>query len=215
MQIKLENIIPIPLKENLQYRSSDIWNTTQVFNAGEWVNIKAPSGTGKTTLIHFLYQLRFDFEGNIYWDNTNTKQINADAIAIVRQQKLSIVFQDLKLFGNLTARENIEINRVLQQPYCASEKIDEMAARLGITSILNQKVSLCSYGEQQRIAIIRALVQPFEFLLMDEPFSHLDNNNKKIAAELIAAECSERNAACVITELDDNKFFKYHRNLIL
>ena len=50
MQIKLENIIPIPLKENLQYRSSDIWNTTQVFNAGEWVNIKAPSGTGKTTL---------------------------------------------------------------------------------------------------------------------------------------------------------------------
>jgi putative ABC transport system ATP-binding protein len=167
MHIKLENIIPVPLKENLQDRSSDIWNTNQVFNAGEWVKIKAPSGTGKTTLIHFLYQIRFDFEGNIYWDNINTKQTNADSVAIVRQQKLSIVFQDLKLFGNLTARENIEINRVLQQPYCASEKIDEMAARLGITSILNQKASLCSYGEQQRIAIIRALVQPFEFLLMD------------------------------------------------
>ena len=215
MQIKLENIIPIPLKENLQYRSSDIWNTTQVFNAGEWVNIKAPSGTGKTTLIHFLYQLRFDFEGNIFWDNTNTKQINADAIAIVRQQKLSIVFQDLKLFGNLTARENIEINRVLQQPYCASEKIDEMAARLGITSILNQKVSLCSYGEQQRIAIIRALVQPFEFLLMDEPFSHLDTKNATLAWNLIKEDALSKKAGILITSLDPYPFIEPHQTFIL
>jgi putative ABC transport system ATP-binding protein len=215
MHIKLENIIPIPLKENLQHRSSDIWKTNQVFNAGEWVKIKAPSGTGKTTFIHFLYQLRFDFEGNIFWDDINIRQINTDNVAIVRQKQLSIIFQDLKLFGNLTARENIEINRVLQQPYCASEKIDAMAARLGITAILNQKAALCSYGEQQRIAIIRALVQPFEFLLMDEPFSHLDINNKKIAAELIAAECAERKAAFILTDLDDDNFFDYDRNLIL
>ena len=215
MQITLNNVVPIPLKEKLLQRPSDIWVTTQIFKANEWVKIKAPSGTGKTTLTHILYKLRFDFEGTILWDDINTATINEDALAVIRQQKLSIIFQDLRLFNNLTARENIEINRVLQKPYCTSEIIDTMAATLGITHILNQRAGLCSYGEQQRIAIIRALVQPFEFLLMDEPFSHLDIANTAIAAQLISEECAKRNAAFLLTDLDDDDNFNYHRKLSL
>lgn len=215
MQITLNNVVPIPLKEKLLQRISDIWVTTQIFKANEWVKIKAPSGTGKTTLTHILYKLRFDFEGTILWDDINTATINEDALAVIRQQKLSIIFQDLRLFNNLTARENIEINRVLQKPYYTSEIIDTMAATLGITHILNQRAGLCSYGEQQRIAIIRALVQPFEFLLMDEPFSHLDIANTAIAAQLISEECAKRNAAFLLTDLDDDDNFNYHRKLSL
>jgi ABC-type lipoprotein export system ATPase subunit len=215
MQISLDNVVPIPLKDKFQQHSSDIWNTQQSFNPHQWVKIKAPSGTGKTTLTHILYKLRFDFSGNVSWNNININTIKDDALANARQQQISIIFQDLRLFANLTARENIELNRVLQTPYYESSMIDEMAAQLGVTHILNQRAGLCSYGEQQRISIIRALIQPFEFLLMDEPFSHLDKANTTIAASLIAAECKKRNAAFILTDLDDDDHFDYNRKLNL
>lgn len=215
MQITVQQVIPIPLKDKIVQRTSDVWNTVQQFSSGEWTKIKAPSGTGKTTLTHILYKLRFDFEGAVLWDNVSTKSINGDGLAKVRQQKLSIIFQDLRLFGNLTARENIELNRVLQEPYYDASVIETMAEQLGLQHILNQRAALCSYGEQQRIAIIRALVQPFEFLLMDEPFSHLDKANTAIAAALIADECKKRNAGFVLTDLDDDDHFEYSRKLSL
>lgn len=215
MQITVQQVIPIPLKDKIVQRTSDVWNTVQQFSSGEWTKIKAPSGTGKTTLTHILYKLRFDFEGIVLWDNVSTKNINSDALAKIRQQKLSVIFQDLRLFENLTARENIELNRVLQEPYYDASVIDTMAEQLGVKHILNQRAGLCSYGEQQRIAIIRALVQPFEFLLMDEPFSHLDKANTAIAAALIAEECKKRNAGFILTDLDDDDHFEYSRKLRL
>lgn len=215
MKIKLEHIIPIPLQEKIVQRTSDVWNIEQTFSSNEWVKIKAPSGTGKTTFTHILYKLRNDFTGTVLWDNVSIKNIEGDDLARIRQQKLSIIFQDLRLLPNLTARENIELNRVLQEPFYESNKIDTMAEQLGIANILQQKAALCSYGEQQRICIIRALMQPFELLLMDEPFSHLDQANTKIAAALIANECSKRKAGFILTDLDDDDCFVYSRKLIL
>lgn len=90
-----------------------------------------------------------------------------------------------------------------------------MAATLGITHVLEQKAGLCSYGEQQRIAIVRALIQPFEWLIMDEPFSHLDIANTKKAAALIETECRKRNAGLIITDLDEDENFNYTRRLTL
>jgi putative ABC transport system ATP-binding protein len=87
--------------------------------------------------------------------------------------------------------------------------IDEMAEQLGIASILHQKAAMCSYGEQQRIAIIRSLMQPFKWLLMDEPFSHLDKNNIDKATALIEAGCKKRNAGFILTDLEDDEHFAY------
>jgi len=215
MQITLKNLIPIPLKENLRKRSSDVWLHEISFQNGDYVKIKAPSGTGKTTLIHYLYKLRTDYEGSVCWDNKEVKQISGDELAENRQQNISVIFQDLRLFENLTARENIELNRVLQKPFYESSVIDEMAERLGIASILAQRAGICSYGEQQRIAIIRALVQPFSLLLMDEPFSHLDKKNSENAAQLIEEECAKRNAGFVLTDLDEDHLFHYTQLLNL
>src|ERR1700710_1598852 len=111
-----------------------------------------------------------------------------------RQQKISVIFQNMRLFENLTARENIELKRVMTTPFYNANIIDEMAEHLGVSHVLSQLASTCSYGEQQRIAIIRALVQPFEWLIMDEPFSHLDEANTAKAAALIAQECTKRKA---------------------
>ena len=209
MEIKLHNVVPVPLKDKLGSRPSDIWNTTISFPPGEWIKIKAPSGAGKTTLMNILYKTRHDYEGSIMWGNKNLQNISGDELAVLRQQKVSVIFQDLRLFGTLTARENIELNRVLQTPYYEAGKIDEMAGMLGITHILNQKAGVCSYGEQQRIAIIRALVQPFEWLVMDEPFSHLDIANTEKAATLIAEECTKRKAGFILTDLDVDTHFPY------
>lgn len=215
MQLRLQNIIPVPLKEKLLQRPSDVWNKDLAFESGEWIKIKAPSGTGKTTFVHIIYKLRKDYEGNILWENKNLPGIKQEDLAVLRQQKVSIIFQDLRLFPNLTARENIELNRVLQVPFYESSMIDEMANVLGIAAILNQKASLCSYGEQQRIAIIRSLMQPFQWLIMDEPFSHLDKKNIEKAASLISNECKKRNAGFILTDLEDDSFFTYTKCLNL
>ena len=209
MQIALEQVIPIPLRDKIEARTSGIWNTNVVFNEGEWIKIKAPSGTGKTTLINMVYKLRHDYQGDILWSNKNIRTISGIELADKRQREISIIFQDLRLFSNLTARENIELKRVLYKPIYDASKIDEMAERLGVSSILHQPAGICSYGEQQRIAIIRSLMQPFNWLMMDEPFSHLDKANTEKAALLIAEECTKRKAGFILTDLDEDDHFNY------
>jgi ABC-type lipoprotein export system ATPase subunit len=215
MQIELKQIVPVPLKDKFAKRDSDLWNRHLKFSNGEWIKIKAPSGTGKTTFVHIIYKLRYDYEGTVLWSNKDLHEINGDALAQMRQQNLSIIFQDLRLFSNLTARENIELNRVLQQPFYDSSVIDTMAESLGIAHILQQRAALCSYGEQQRIAIVRALIKPFDWLIMDEPFSHLDHENIAKAASLIIQECDKRGAGFLLTDLEDDNHFNYSRILNL
>ncbi len=215
MTIALDQIIPVPLKDRFSQRKSDIWNNILKLEQGEFVKIKAPSGTGKTTLVHILYKLRNDFEGDVRIDNTSLLNIKEDELATLRQQHISIIFQDLRLFPNLTARENIELKRVLQTPFCDATVIDSMAETLGVGHVMEQAAGLCSYGEQQRIAIIRALVQPFSWLIMDEPFSHLDLANTQKAAALIEAECRKRNAGFIITDLDEDMNFTYTKQYSL
>ncbi len=215
MQIELKNLLPIPLKEQFQRRPSGVWGKELTWNAGEYIKFKAPSGSGKTTLVHLLYKLREDYEGDIFWGNENLKNIDTQKLAGFRQQTFSIIFQDLRLFPNLSARENINLNRVLQTPFYEENKIDEMAARLNILPILSQPAGICSYGEQQRIAIVRALMQPFSWLIMDEPFSHLDQENISKAVALIHEECEKRKAGFLLTDLEDDDYFPYFKKLDL
>jgi len=216
MQIQLENLVPIPLRDKVLQRSSDIWNNEVTFTPGSFVKIKAPSGTGKTTLVHYLYHIRYDYTGKVLVDGKLWQSYNKEVIARMRQQQVSVIFQDLRIFEQLTAEENIELKRVMTpQPYCSAEKIKEMAARLNVTHVLKQSGKTLSYGERQRIAIIRALVQPFQWLIMDEPFSHLDDDNAQRAAELIGEECRTRGAGFILTDLDHDTRFAYdtHYNL--
>jgi ABC-type lipoprotein export system ATPase subunit len=215
MNIQLQQVVPIPLRDKVQQRTSDVWNSHVSFAKGEWVKIKAPSGTGKTTLVHTLYKLRNDYSGAVQYDGTELRQLSADKVSEYRQQKVSVVFQDMRLFANLTARENIELKRIMYKPVYEEQVIDQMAERLGIPHILKQTAATCSYGEQQRVAIIRSLMQPFDWLIMDEPFSHLDAGNTRKAAELIAEECRKRGAGFILMDLDEDEHFTYTRKLLL
>ncbi|HXR83217.1 MAG TPA: ATP-binding cassette domain-containing protein [Hanamia sp.] len=213
MQIQLRKVIPDYIEKEKR-QNSQIWEQDLTINKGEHLHIVAPSGSGKTSLIHFIYGLRKDYSGTIFYDNAEIKNLSTENFSSFRQNKISIIFQDLRLFENQTVKENIEIKRMLD-PYHSSEKIDEMTLRLGIKNKLDQEVKNCSYGEQQRIAIIRALMQPFDFLLLDEPYSHLDEVNRKKAMELIYEECEKRDAAMVFADLKPLDFLKDERVVYL
>ncbi|HEY5464649.1 MAG TPA: ATP-binding cassette domain-containing protein [Hanamia sp.] len=213
MQIQLRGITPDYIEKEKR-NASQIWEQNILINKGEHLHIVAPSGSGKTSLMHFIYGLRKDFSGSIFYDDTDIKKLSTESFSAFRQNKISIIFQDLRLFENHTVRENIEIKRILN-PYHQPEAITEMANKLGIESKLNQKVKTCSYGEQQRISIIRALMQPFDFLLLDEPYSHLDEVNRKKAMELIYEECGKRNAAMIFADLKPLDFLKEEKIVYL
>lgn len=214
MKLQLNNVLPVPLRDKPSVQLSDIWLKEIVFEQQEYISILAPSGTGKTTLIHTLYGLRKDYTGTIFWDTHNVALSDVETFASLRTKQISIIFQDLRLFPTLTAWENIEIKRSLTEGI-KEEQVIHWMNRLGIADKKNSLAATLSYGEQQRLAIIRALVQPFDFLLMDEPFSHLDIQNKQIAATLILEQVQKNNAALIIADLDENSFFPYHKTMKL
>lgn len=213
MEIKLQQLCPIFLESD-KINQSQVWNDELVFKPGEKIQLVAPSGSGKTSFIHLLYGLRKDFNGNIFFDDKNISNFTAEETAALRRSRLSIVFQDLRLFANYSVTENIEVKKNLN-PFQEALPVTEMAERLGIGSKLSQAAGICSYGEQQRIAIIRALQQPFEYLILDEPFSHLDDANSRKAMTLIEEEALKRNAGIIFADLHEVPFFKADRTLKL
>lgn len=213
MQIKLQAVVPDYIeKENIN--GSQVWGKHIVIENGEHLHIVAPSGKGKTSLMHFIYGLRKDYTGIISYDDTDTKKLSTESFSSLRQKKVSIIFQDLRLFPEQNVRQNIEIKRLLN-PYHPPAIVDEMSKRLGIETKLDQLAKTCSYGEQQRIAIIRSLMQPFDFLLLDEPYSHLDDANREKAMNLIYEECEERNAAMIFADLKMIDFLKGEKIIYL
>ncbi|MBL0132759.1 MAG: ATP-binding cassette domain-containing protein [Chitinophagaceae bacterium] len=213
MQLELQQILPTYFEAERATRS-EIWGKSLQFKKGEYIKIVAPSGSGKTSLMHFLYGMRNDFNGSIQYDGKNFSAFTREELASIRTNHLSIVLQDLRLFPEQTVLENINIKRLLN-PFHKEEKIAEMVERLGIGSKLNSLCRTCSYGEQQRVAIIRSLMQPFDFLLLDEPFSHLDTANSQKAMELMLEEAKARGAAIIFADLERIDFFPFERLLHL
>jgi ABC-type lipoprotein export system ATPase subunit len=213
MTIGFYNVTPAPLAGVIDSRT-DVWQKECVFEPGKKYRVVAQSGKGKSTFIHYIYGLRNDFSGDVKVGEHDARQFTADQWAEIRQRNISIVYQDLRLFLHLTASENLEAKSVLYQ-HDTSEKIKMMAGVLGISNLLSKKCSTLSYGERQRIAIIRALIQPFEWLLLDEPFSHLDKDNGLKASKLIEAEVEARKAGMILTSLGQDNYFTYHKELNL
>jgi ABC-type lipoprotein export system ATPase subunit len=214
MTLSIEQLVPIPLKEKLKAQTSDVWLKNFKASSPEYISIQAPSGTGKTTLVHFLYGLRTDFEGNIFWNKKDLSQFSAEEKAVLRATEVSVIFQDMRLFPELSAWENLELKRSITNTVSV-EEASEWMQQLGIGDKKNALAQTLSYGEQQRLAIIRSLLQPFSFLLMDEPFSHLDHKNTAIAASLIAQIVQRNNAGLLLADLDKNDYFPYHKTYML
>lgn len=199
MTIRFENIVPTPL-EGVISPKTEIWQKDLTFEPCRNYQVYSPSGKGKSSFLHIIYGLRNDFSGNLWLDGQNANQLSKEQWAKLRQEVFSIVFQDLRLFLHLTAWENLLVKAALY-PQNKENELKEQAEFLGVAHVLHQPAATLSYGERQRIAIIRALIQPFQWLLLDEPFSHLDAENISKASQLISKKVNENHAHILMTSL--------------
>ncbi len=205
--------MPIPLK-GITHAEESIWGSDFKISSKESVLLNASSGKGKSTFTSIVCGLRNDFEGNLTINQRDAQQFDDDFLSHLRTYELAVVFQDLQLFPELTVAENLQLKNQLTQTFTEQELLS-MLEELGIPDKWTQKVGLLSMGQKQRVAIIRALAQPFKILILDEPFSHLDQENTLKCLALIRRRCEELNAGFVLTTLGDTYDGNFSRELKL
>ena len=214
MTIRLEYLIPLPMLSQ-QRGESEIWETSRLnFEPGLNYLVGAPSGRGKTSLLSIIYGLRKDYKGKVFIDETDISTLGEKEWSVLRKTRLSFIFQGLELFDELTAIENIKLKNSITR-HKSEKEIQEMASRLGIGDFLQRKTGILSFGQQQRVAIIRALCQPFHYLLADECFSHMDHKNSKLAYDLISEECKAQDAGLILSSLNSSEELTSSKKLIL
>lgn len=179
---------------------SQVWLHTVTFTRPDYYMIEAESGTGKSSLCSFIYGSRGDYSGRITFDGRDVKSFTIDEWCRLRTCALAYLPQEMHLFPELTVSENILIKNRLTD-YRTGEWIRQTLQRLEIEGKLNSLAGMLSVGQQQRVAIVRALCQPFSFLLIDEPVSHLDARNNAIVASIIEEAARENNAAIIATSV--------------
>lgn len=207
MKFRLDNVIPIPLADSPLSEKS-LWRKDTDIDCTAITIAEAPSGTGKTTLLSILYGVRRDYVGNVFMDEHDISKFNVEKWGEIRREKLSVVFQDLRLFPSLTAFQNITLKNDLN-PAVTEAEIRAMAEELGVAHRLDAPCGKLSLGQQQRVAIIRSLAQPFSFLLLDEPFSHLDDTNSRKVVEMVMTHCKKNNAGLLMTSLGPSDMFPF------
>ena len=179
---------------------SDVWRQRLEIRKGETYLVEAESGKGKSTFCSYLMGYRQDYQGNIFFDAMDVRQYRIPDWITIRRRHISCLFQDLRLFPELTAWENVEMKNRLTQ-YKNHEEVKQWFVRMGIPDKMNVKVGMMSFGQQQRVAMIRALVQPFDFLLADEPISHLDDAHAAVMGEVMMEEARKQGAGIIITSI--------------
>ncbi len=213
MNIQFNQVMPYPLA-SINHGAESIWGNSATLESGKKILLNASSGKGKSTFSMTVFGIRKDYDGTILYDNRNIQSFSVDEWVEIRQRKISTVFQDLQLFHKLTVSENLHLKNHLTDFKTESE-IKAMLAELEIEHKWDDPCGLLSMGQQQRVAIVRSLCQPFQWLILDEPFSHLDEQNSMKCLSMIDRECTRQNAGFVLTSLDDDSRFPYDYELKL
>ena len=193
---------------------SGLWGGRHSFERGKTYLIEAASGTGKSSLCAFIYGYRRDFIGHILFDDTDTERYKAREWQKLRRTSLSLMFQELRLFDELTAIENIRLKNDLTH-HKTGREIASLMDALGISDKRDTPVRLMSWGQRQRVAFIRALCQPFDFIMMDEPVSHLDECNSDAVASILKEEIDSRGAAAIVTSVGNHLKMEYDGRIVL
>lgn len=179
---------------------SEVWLTLCRFERGKHYLIEAPSGGGKSSLMAYIYGARNDYRGHLLFNDKDTSSYSIAEWQEIRRRHIAYLPQELDLFPELTCIENIRLkNRITDS--IPDARIDEWLDRLGILSRRDYPAGKMSIGQQQRLAIIRTLCMPFDFILLDEPVSHLDSVNNQLVADIISEEAARRGAAVISTSV--------------
>lgn len=211
--IRLEHTFP-EVFANRSDLSSEVWQQDITFQKGHLYLVEASSGTGKSSLCSFLYGYRHDYQGIITFDGLNIRNLKVADWTRLRQRHLSLMWQELRLFPELTAMENVLIKNRLTG-FKAKKDIRRWFDELGIADKENARLGQMSFGQQQRVAMMRALVQPFDFLMVDEPISHLDDQNARTMADIMMEEATRQGAGVIVTSIGKHIDMNYDQILKL
>ena len=211
--ITLRNTLPEVFAQRKDIQS-DVWLKEVVFEKEKTYLVEANSGTGKSSLCSYIFGYRKDYQGDIFFNNVNIHDLSIRQWVEQRKGHLALMWQELRLFPELTAMENVLIKNKLTG-YQKRATIDEWFERLGIAEKRDALVGRMSYGQQQRVALIRSLCQPFDFIFVDEPISHLDDSNSRIMADMLMEEAHRQGAGVVATSIGKRIELQYDQHLKL
>ena len=207
--ITLNKVLP-HVFSHVQGLVSDVWNEEITFRKGHYYLLEANSGKGKSTFCSYLIGYRRDFNGKILFDEQNINALTIKDWAEIRTRQVSYLFQELRLFPELTALENVLIKNNMMH-FKTKAQILDWFDELDIADKVNVRIGQMSFGQQQRVALIRSLVQPFDFLLADEPISHLDDDNSNAMAQALLREATHQGAGVIVTSIGKHLALKYDK----
>lgn len=207
--IRLDHTFPEVFANRTELQS-ELWQQDISFEKGRLYLVTASSGTGKSSLCSYLYGYRQDYQGMISFDGQNIRNFGVSDWTRLRQRHLSLMWQELRLFPELTAWENVQIKNRLTG-FKSKKEVRRWFEELGIADKFDAPLGKMSFGQQQRVALMRALVQPFDFLMMDEPISHLDDQNARTMSDIMIEEVTRQGAGVIVTSIGKHLDLNYDK----
>ena len=207
--IALEQVLP-PFLDDANGRG--VWGGTFEFRRGCRYLVKGESGCGKTSLLGYVCGIREGYSGRVLFDGRDAATLSAAQWNDVRGRQLSQLFQDLRLFAELSAVENVMVAAPHGFP---SGRAADMLERLGLGSRLGSKARCLSIGEQQRVAFARMLVRDADFYLMDEPVSHVDDHNAAVMVRMLSEVLDRTGAGLIATSIGRDFPIRYDEEVTL
>lgn len=192
-----------------QYRMGEVTvqavdSLTASFTKGEFCTITGPSGSGKSTLLHMLGGLEQPTSGTVHYDQENLFAYNDDQLSVLRRRRFGFVFQAYNLVQELTGEENILLPVMLDKQTPDKAYLAKIVDILGIKNRLTHLPSALSGGEQQRIAIARALANKPSIVFADEPTGNLDAHAGREVLSLLKHASSELGVTLILVSHDLN-----------
>lgn len=205
-RIELRNLLPTVfsgMEGEPPISESEIWCRDLDFSRPRHYLVCAESGTGKSSLVSFIYGLRTTYSGSILFDGEDIRTFSIDRWSRLRRETLACLPQEMGLFPSLSAIDNIMVKNRLTDRFSAAE-INAMLQELELDNRATFPAGRLSIGQQQRVAIIRALAQPFSFILLDEPVSHLDSRNNAAVTAMVERIAAQNSAGIVATSVGNH-----------
>lgn len=166
--------------------------------AGEQAVLMGHSGSGKTTLLHIIAGIARPDEGVVEIDGRDIAKLGEAARDRFRAQRLGYVFQTFNLLAGFSALENVALGMAFAGGTADWDRARKLLERVGLSHRLDHKPRMLSVGEQQRVAVARALANRPKLVLADEPTANVDTRHQQQIVELLRETCREENVALVL-----------------
>ncbi len=213
--IKVENLVKIYNEGAVPVTAVD--GISVEFEMGEFTSIVGPSGCGKTTFLNMLGGLDEPSEGKIVIDSIDISKLKSKQLIDFRLHNIGFVFQAYNLIPVLTVKENIEFIMQLQG-ISADEResrVDVLLEQVGLLDRKNDRPNNLSGGEQQRVAVARALAAKPKFILADEPTANLDSKSTENLLDIMLRLNETENTTFIFATHDNRVMRKARRLLVL